>query len=203
VAPMPGLEDLLDARGSQGTAAVDPVEGDARWADISKQPAQRGWRGTLAGLGVKVSPSAEELRQRRETLREQIESEEQQRLEEEAREREEAAQETRRATRAREEAERNRGERTVIQTNFGGCQTVTVANSKGGAHKTTVTALLAATFGRIRGGGVVAWDANETMGTLGDRTMEDLHSNTVVDLLEKSAADFSSVETSLIGTIDK
>ncbi|MDN5655860.1 MAG: chromosome partitioning protein, partial [Kocuria sp.] len=32
---------------------------------------------------------------------------------------------------------------------------------------------------------------------------EDLHSNTVVDLLEKSADDFNHVETSRIGTIDR
>lgn len=187
--------------------AATPITGhavaDPRWTELAQQPAEHGIRGNLNKIGMKFSPDARELEARHETFRQQLAHEEQQRLEDEQRERDEAAQETRRAARAREEAQREREQRALIQTNFGDCQTITVSNQKGGSHKTTVIALLAATFGRIRGGGVIAWDANETMGTLGDRTMEDFHSNTVVDLLEKSADDFSSVETSRIGTIDK
>ncbi|WP_159096613.1 hypothetical protein [Miniimonas sp. S16] len=44
-------------------------------------------------------------------------------------------------------------------------------------------ALLAATFGEVRGGGVLAWDNNETLGTLGIRTAEGRFPTTVLDLL--------------------
>jgi MinD-like ATPase involved in chromosome partitioning or flagellar assembly len=39
------------------------------------------------------------------------------------------------------------------------------------------------TFGRKRGGYVLAWDNNETQGTLGMRSQQDFHSRTVRDLL--------------------
>lgn len=58
-----------------------------------------------------------------------------------------------------------------------------VLNPKGGAHKTTATLLIAATFGIYRGGYTLAWDNNETMGTLGVRAQAARHTNTAVDLL--------------------
>ena len=63
-------------------------------------------------------------------------------------------------------------------------KTVVVANPKGSAGKTPTTAMLAAAFGDIRGGGVVAWDNNETMGTLGQRTVPTRFHTTVLDLLD-------------------
>jgi MinD-like ATPase involved in chromosome partitioning or flagellar assembly len=71
-----------------------------------------------------------------------------------------------------------------VQRNLDGPRTVVVINPKGGAHKTTATLLLAATFGRHRGGYTLAWDNNETRGTLGWRSQRTGHLNTAVDLLD-------------------
>lgn len=56
-----------------------------------------------------------------------------------------------------------------IQQPLPGCMVVSVINLKGDAGKTSTTTMLANTFGQHRGRGVVAWDANESTGTLGDR----------------------------------
>lgn len=66
-----------------------------------------------------------------------------------------------------------------------GPKTVVVVNPKGGAAKTATTVGLAATFGDVRGGAVLAWDANETLGTLGLRTPAVPNPGTVVDLLHR------------------
>jgi hypothetical protein len=58
------------------------------------------------------------------------------------------------------------------------------AQPEGRAHKTTSTLLLAATFGTQRGGATLAWDNNETRGTLGWRAQNAPHHRTAVDLLE-------------------
>ncbi|MFB8279541.1 MinD/ParA family ATP-binding protein [Nocardia colli] len=50
-----------------------------------------------------------------------------------------------------------------------GTPVVVVANSKGGSGVTPTTVVLSALFGRCRGGQVVAWDANESCGTLAAR----------------------------------
>jgi len=71
----------------------------------------------------------------------------------------------------------------MIRRNFGGLRQVTVVNPKGGAGKTVAILLLAMTFGQKRGGYVLAWDNNETQGTLGMRAQQDFHSRTVRDLL--------------------
>uniref|UniRef100_UPI003CCC7379 MinD/ParA family ATP-binding protein n=1 Tax=Allorhizocola rhizosphaerae TaxID=1872709 RepID=UPI003CCC7379 len=71
----------------------------------------------------------------------------------------------------------------LVRRNFGGLRQVTVVNPKGGAGKTCAVLLLAMTFGRKRGGYVLAWDNNETQGTLGMRSQQDFHSRTVRDLL--------------------
>ena len=57
----------------------------------------------------------------------------------------------------------------MVRRNFGGLRQVTVVNPKGGAGKTVAILLLAMTFGQKRGGYVLAWDNNETQGTLGMR----------------------------------
>ncbi|HEX7744896.1 MAG TPA: chromosome partitioning protein [Micromonosporaceae bacterium] len=71
----------------------------------------------------------------------------------------------------------------TIRRNFGGLRQVTVVNPKGGAGKTVAILLLAMTFGQKRGGYVLAWDNNETQGTLGMRAQQDFHSRTVRDML--------------------
>lgn len=70
-----------------------------------------------------------------------------------------------------------------VQKRLDGPRTIVVLNPKGGAHKTTSTLLLAATFGRLRGGSTLAWDNNETRGTLGWRAQHSPHHRTAVDLL--------------------
>lgn len=60
---------------------------------------------------------------------------------------------------------------------------IAVINGKGGACKTPTTILLAATFARYGGAGVVAWDNNPSWGTLGWRTQRGPHEATIEDLL--------------------
>ncbi|MGH9119434.1 MAG: MinD/ParA family ATP-binding protein, partial [Acidimicrobiales bacterium] len=82
---------------------------------------------------------------------------------------------------AREEEDRRLTE--AVRRNFGGLRQVTMVNPKGGAGKTVAALLLAMTFGQKRGGYVLAWDNNETQGTLGMRALQDFHVRTVRDLL--------------------
>nr|BFF22988.1 hypothetical protein GCM10025732_09530 [Glycomyces mayteni] len=71
----------------------------------------------------------------------------------------------------------------TVRRNFGGLRQITVVNPKGGAGKTVAVLMLASAFGRHRGGYVLAWDNNETQGTLGMRAQQDFHVRTVRDLL--------------------
>ena len=64
---------------------------------------------------------------------------------------------------------------------------IAVINGKGGACKTPTTILLAATFARYGGAGVVAWDNNPSWGTLGWRTQRGPHEATIEDLLGRDA----------------
>lgn len=81
-------------------------------------------------------------------------------------------------------AERSRLDRQKrVQRRLDAPRTIVVLNPKGGAHKTTSTLLLAATFGTLRGGATLAWDNNETRGTLGWRAQNAPHHRTAVDLL--------------------
>lgn len=81
--------------------------------------------------------------------------------------------------------ERSRLERErAVQRRLDGSRTIVILNPKGGAHKTTSTLLLAATLGTLRGGSTLAWDNNETRGTLGWRAQSTPHHQTAVDLLE-------------------
>jgi MinD-like ATPase involved in chromosome partitioning or flagellar assembly len=79
-----------------------------------------------------------------------------------------------------------RDERTDIagiSRHFDAHRTISVINRKGGANKTPTVVNLAAVFARYGGGGVLAWDNNETMGTLGWRTEQGGHGSTVLDVL--------------------
>ncbi|WP_299306138.1 hypothetical protein [uncultured Brachybacterium sp.] len=173
-------------------AAQPPTEElDPELAEEERRPAATSWRGGLNKLGMSLGPGAAELEARREQIRARR-----------AREQEQHAQETRAERRRREAAEAERAERGLIQTNYLGTRTILVANPKGGSRKTTSTWMLGHTMGTIRGGAVVAWDANETMGTLSDRGMQDRHSSTVVDLIEQAAPAFGSVEGIRLGALD-
>jgi MinD-like ATPase involved in chromosome partitioning or flagellar assembly len=66
-----------------------------------------------------------------------------------------------------------------------GPRNIAVVNLKGGAHKTTASLMIAATLGVTRGGNVLAWDNNETRGTLGWRGLPTDHHRTAVDLLHE------------------
>ncbi|QCU79706.1 ParA family protein (plasmid) [Citricoccus sp. SGAir0253] len=75
--------------------------------------------------------------------------------------------------------------RTVSQ-HWPGPRTVAVVNRKGGANKTPTVALLAAVLARYGGGPVLAWDNNESQGTLGWRTEQGPHTASVLDLVDSS-----------------
>ncbi|MDH6235623.1 chromosome partitioning protein [Cryobacterium sp. CG_9.6] len=89
----------------------------------------------------------------------------------------------------------------AVQRSLSGPRTIVVLNPKGGAHKTTATLLIAATFGIYRGGYTLAWDNNETMGTLGVRAQSARHTNTAVDLL-RDLDRFSDVRSARVGDLD-
>ena len=84
------------------------------------------------------------------------------------------------------ELEERRDMRSVSR-HWPGPRTISVVNGKGGANKTPTTVMLAAVFARNGGGPVLAWDNNETRGTLGWRTEQGPHEATVMDLLPQTA----------------
>ena len=92
------------------------------------------------------------------------------------------------------------GDRSTIQKDFDGPRTIAFINPKGGAAKTTGVLAAGYTFGTVRGGGVVAWDNNETRGTLGIRGTRSSHRNTTRELLEDLER-FSDVYQSRIGDL--
>ncbi|ASD24196.1 ATPase (plasmid) [Cryobacterium sp. LW097] len=74
----------------------------------------------------------------------------------------------------------------AVSQHWAGPRTISIVNGKGGANKTPSTAILAAVFARYGGSGVLAWDNNETRGTLGWRTEQGGHDATVQDLLPQT-----------------
>ncbi len=77
--------------------------------------------------------------------------------------------------------------RTVSQ-HWPGPRTVAVVNRKGGANKTPTVVMLSAILARYSGAATVAWDNNESQGTLGWRTEQGGHNNSVLDLIDSSQA---------------
>ncbi len=71
----------------------------------------------------------------------------------------------------------------LVSRHWAGCRTIAIVNGKGGVGKTLTTAMLSAVFGRYGGGNVLAWDNNDTRGTLGWRTEAGLYDTTIRDLL--------------------
>ncbi len=96
---------------------------------------------------------------------------------------------------------RRRSQVEAVRRTFDGPRTIVVVNPKGGAHKTTATMLLASSFGLSRGGYTLAWDNNETRGTLGWRSSHGDHTRTAVDLL-RALPDLTQRGTVRIGDLD-
>ena len=76
-----------------------------------------------------------------------------------------------------------RAQRTAVAQHWSSPRTISVVNGKGGAGKTPTTICLASVFARFGGSGVLAWDNNQTRGTLGWRTEQGPHEATLLDLL--------------------
>jgi MinD-like ATPase involved in chromosome partitioning or flagellar assembly len=91
-------------------------------------------------------------------------------------------------------------DRALIQKDFDGPVTIAFINPKGGAAKTTGVLAAGYTFGTVRGGGVVAWDNNETRGTLGIRGSRSTHHKTTRELLA-DLDKFADVSQSRIGDL--
>ena len=90
--------------------------------------------------------------------------------------------------------------RATVQQEFDGPRTIAFVNPKGGAAKTTSVLATGYTFGTVRGGGVIAWDNNETRGTLGIRATRGNHRNTTRELI--ADLDRFSDAQSRIGDLD-
>lgn len=95
----------------------------------------------------------------------------------------------------------HRADVAAIQRSLSGPKTIAVVNPKGGACKTTTCYLIGATFGLYRGGYTLAWDNNETRGTLGWRSIPARHTNTAVDLLADIER-FQAVDRARVGDLD-
>ena len=85
-----------------------------------------------------------------------------------------------------------REDRVTVAQQWTGPRTIAVVNGKGGANKTPTTILTAAMFARHGGAGVLAWDNNQTRGTLGWRTEQGPHDATLHDLLPETERLLSS-----------
>ncbi|EMY32418.1 hypothetical protein D477_020263, partial [Arthrobacter crystallopoietes BAB-32] len=87
---------------------------------------------------------------------------------------------------SREELAEREDVRTVSQ-HWPGPRTVAVVNRKGGANKTPTVVMLSAILARYGGGPVLAWDNNESQGTLGWRTEQGPHTSSILDLVDSSS----------------
>ncbi|MDQ3157303.1 MAG: ParA family protein [Actinomycetota bacterium] len=76
----------------------------------------------------------------------------------------------------------------LVSQHWPGPRTIAVVNGKGSANKTPTTVMLAAVLARYGGAGVLAWDNNETRGSLAWRTQRSNHTSTVLDLLPQADA---------------
>ncbi|MCU0154551.1 MinD/ParA family protein [Curtobacterium poinsettiae] len=82
------------------------------------------------------------------------------------------------------EAERRHREQVhLVSQHHVGPRTIMVANGKGGAGKTLATVCLSTVLTRHSGAATVAWDNNQTRGTLGWSTEAARHDASVLDLL--------------------
>lgn len=79
-----------------------------------------------------------------------------------------------------------RDDEIAVSQHWAGPRTIAVVNGKGGAGKTPTTILLSAVFARYGGAGVLAWDNNQTRGTLGWRTDTGAHDRTLLEMLPEA-----------------
>lgn len=71
----------------------------------------------------------------------------------------------------------------LVSQHWPGPRTIVVVNGKGGVGKTMSTISLSSVFARYGGAGVLAWDNNQTRGTLGWSTEQGPHDASILDLL--------------------
>lgn len=81
-----------------------------------------------------------------------------------------------------------RADVAAVAQHWPGLRTVAVANPKGSGNKTPTSICLAAQFALIGGAGVLAWDNNETRGSLPWRVDHTAHEATILDLLPRVEA---------------
>lgn len=74
----------------------------------------------------------------------------------------------------------------TVSQHWPGPRTIAIVNAKGGSGKTPTTILTAAVFARYGGAGVLAWDNNQTRGTLGWRTEQGPHDASLHDMLPET-----------------
>lgn len=79
-----------------------------------------------------------------------------------------------------------RADEHLVSRIYSGPRTIAVVNQKGGAAKTPTAICLAAVFGRA-GGSVLAWDNNETTGSLPWRVERGDHARSALQVLERSS----------------
>ncbi len=75
----------------------------------------------------------------------------------------------------------------LVSQHWPGPRTIVVVNGRGGAGKTTSTICLSAVLARYGGAGVLAWDNNQTRGTLGWSTEQGPHDASILDLLPQAS----------------
>lgn len=80
-----------------------------------------------------------------------------------------------------------RDRRSRIQRPLDTHRTVATVQLKGGGTKTTVTYYVAATYGRVRGGNILAGEVNENQGTLAERARPAAHERSTLDLIRNLA----------------
>ncbi|WP_345751364.1 MinD/ParA family ATP-binding protein [Microbacterium rhizophilus] len=79
-----------------------------------------------------------------------------------------------------------RADMSTVSQHWPGPRTIAIVNAKGGSGKTPTTILTSAVFARYGGAGVLAWDNNQTRGTLGWRTEQGPHDASLHDLLPET-----------------
>lgn len=71
----------------------------------------------------------------------------------------------------------------AVSQHWPGARTIAIANEKGGSGKTPTAVMISAVFARYGGAGILAWDNNETRGSMDKRTQHANHEATVVNML--------------------
>lgn len=84
-----------------------------------------------------------------------------------------------------QQEQKYRADVAAVSRHWPGTRTVAIVNPKGSASKTPTSACLSAVFARLGGAGVMAWDNNETEGTLRFRTEWAPHEASLLHVLPK------------------